>query len=449
MNHPDNHADRHVWEFRWVRDLIVIAIIALILLAIYSARSVVAPALFGLVFAYVLNPIVTWIAKRDRISRAQATGALLFGLALIVVILGMLITPVLAGQIDRLFDNLQNYAQWTTDKFEKHAAPYLQQVTDRLEQSGQQPADGTNTPDTAQTADTSETANTADNPNLNSDSSSIADIAGTPSTTQPTTQPTTAEPTQALTKPIAKSAENIDLSTIGSVLLSTANHTISVIGAAVGTTTYIILFMVVAVFSFFFFSWKLDRIIAWCAGLIPRKNRKRTFEIIAMMDTTIAAFIRGRLIQSMAMGTVLSIGWGIVGVPYWLALGLLGGLLNLAPFLASLAWILAVILAVVDLLSTSGFEGWGHLMLWSILLPTLIYACGQFLDGWVIEPIVQGSATNLDPLTVLLAVLIGGSLAGMLGLILAIPLAACIKILAAELVLPTYRQWANRETAPE
>ena len=79
-----------------------------------------------------------------------------------------------------------------------------------------------------------------------------------------------------------------------------------------------------------------------------------------------------------------------------------------------------------------------------VIFPTVVYLLAQALDGWVMEPIVQGRATNLDPLTVLLAVLIGGTLAGLLGMLAAIPVAACIKILGQEVMVPRLRRYAEQ-----
>ncbi len=157
------------------------------------------------------------------------------------------------------------------------------------------------------------------------------------------------------------------------------------------------------------------------------------------MDRSVSAFIRGRLMQALVMGVILSIGWWIAGVPYWLLLGMGCGLLNLVPFLAAVGWIVAITLATVDHLSTPAAF---NIMV--LVWPTAVYLVAQGLDGWVIEPVVQGKATNLDPLTVLLAVLIGGSLAGLLGMLLAIPAAACIKILGHEVIVPRLREYTAK-----
>lgn len=205
-----------------------------------------------------------------------------------------------------------------------------------------------------------------------------------------------------------------------------------------GYVSYFAIFVLVTAFCFFIFSWKLEALKDWFSAFIPRPYREETRRILGLMDETVSAIIRGRLIQSLVVMVVLSVGWLIVGVPYWLLLGVLGGVLNLLPFAAVLSWPLAVILTVVDSAS-----GGGMAILWAILWPTVVYLIAQSLDGWVIEPWVQGKATGMDALTVLLVVLAGGALLGLLGVVLAVPVAACIKILSQELLLPKARAFAE------
>ena len=198
------------------------------------------------------------------------------------------------------------------------------------------------------------------------------------------------------------------------------------------------IFVLVTAFCFFIFSWKLEGLKAWFSAFIPKPYRSETVRILGLMDKTVAAIIRGRLIQSLVVMVVLSLGWWIAGVPYWLLLGVLGGALNLLPYAAILSWPLAVILTVVDSAS-----GGAMAIVWAIVWPTVVYVIAQSLDGWVIEPLVQGQATGMDALTVLLVVLAGGALLGVLGVVIAVPVAACIKILSQELLLPKARAFAE------
>jgi predicted PurR-regulated permease PerM len=207
---------------------------------------------------------------------------------------------------------------------------------------------------------------------------------------------------------------------------------------AFGYASYTAIFILVSAFCFFIFSWKLDALKAWFSAFIPKPYRSETLRILGLMDETVSAIIRGRLVQSLVVMIVLSIGWWIAGVPYWLLLGVLGGALNLLPFAAVLSWPLAVILTVVD-----SAAGGGMAVLWAVVWPTVVYVIAQSLDGWVVEPLVQGQATGMDALTVLLVVLAGGAILGLLGVVLAVPVAACIKILSQELLLPKARAFAE------
>ena len=202
--------------------------------------------------------------------------------------------------------------------------------------------------------------------------------------------------------------------------------------------SYAAIFILVTAFCFFIFSWRLEGLKQWFGDFIPKPYRSETQRILGMMDETVSAIVRGRLIQSLVVMIVLSVGWWLADVPYFLLLGILGGALNLLPFAAVISWPLAVILAVVDSAS-----GGGMAIVMAIIWPTVVYVIAQSLDGWVIEPLVQGKATGMDALTVLLVVLAGGALLGLLGVVLAVPVAACIKILSQELLLPKARAFAE------
>lgn len=225
-----------------------------------------------------------------------------------------------------------------------------------------------------------------------------------------------------------------------SAIRSTLGVSAGVVFSGLSLLGYLAMAAVVTSFCFFFFTWKFEPLKAWFVPLIPVTYRGETLRILGLMDATVSAIIRGRLIQSLCVMFVLCIGWWIAGVPYWLLLGVLGGLLNLLPYAAVASWPMAVALAMIDK-ATGGMLGM-ELIFWGAILPTVVYVAAQSLDGWVVEPLVQGKATGMDPLTVLLVVLAGGALLGILGMILAIPAAACIKILSQEVLLPKLREFA-------
>ena len=85
---------------------------------------------------------------------------------------------------------------------------------------------------------------------------------------------------------------------------------------------------------------------------------------------------------------------------------------------------------------------------WGVLLwPTVVYAVVSAIDGWILTPWIQGKSTNLDPVTIFVAILAGGSVLGIYGMLISIPVAACLKILLADVVVPKLRELGSRPRA--
>jgi len=491
-----DHADRHIWEFPWVRDLLILAAAAMVVFGAYAARSIVAPALLGLVLAYATNPLVKWMSIRWRIRRSSATALLMGAAAATGLIFLAWLLPLLTKQLLLLIRNTAAYVSWLAERTAPQWRPYLQLLRERVT-ALRQGTPATDAPNSAPVAGAAASGESEPATGVESDAEQTpaggaaggeseaetggAEAGGADVDNSMAPKPETEAGVEALDE-ASETAGNaspraelvlegqpatgdgggdlhasgeqpidqlyhglggLNFSAIGSALLDTLDIGLRFAGSTFSIALYAVLFLVITGFCFYVFSSNLPRIRNWLASLIPHRARPRTIELANKMDRSVCAFIRGRLIQAFVMACVLSLGWWIVGVPYWLLLGVAGGVLNLAPFVAVFAWVAALAIHTIDQLSGGG--GWSlGIFLW----PTLIYAIAQFLDGWVVEPVVQGKATNLDPLTVLLAVLIGGTLAGMLGLIAAIPLAACVKILLADLLLPMYRAWADGRPAP-
>jgi predicted PurR-regulated permease PerM len=168
---------------------------------------------------------------------------------------------------------------------------------------------------------------------------------------------------------------------------------------------------------------------------VPRDKRGEVRRIIDSMDQAVGSFFRGRVIICSIVAVLLGVGWQICGVPQALALGLLGGVLNLVPFANALAWLLAVVLSF----TAEGQSSWTSLVVWL----TVVFVVVQLLENNVLTPWIQSNAVNLSALTVVLSTLIGGSLLGALGLFYAIPVTACLKKLLEDVFLPRLRAWAE------
>ena len=247
----------------------------------------------------------------------------------------------------------------------------------------------------------------------------------------------------------ALTLSELDLETLWPIITKTfklGSKGVKIVGVAFEMVTYIILFSVILACCFFYFSWKLEHIQLWFKQFIPKQDKQKSLKIIAKMDATIVAFMRGRLIQALIMAIVLSVGWYLTGVRYWLFLGLLSGFLNLIPYAAILGCIAAVSITAVDHLSKTNNASQTEQSISYMVMawPLIIYIIAQLIDGWAVEPIVQGQATDLDPLTVMLVVLLGASMAGLFGMLVAIPFTACLKILGQEILIPRLKIYCQK-----
>jgi predicted PurR-regulated permease PerM len=452
-----------LWLQRWFQlllgSLVLLTVASLVvpwlLGLVYALRSVLLPLVIALGLAYIFNPVVTWANQKLRLPRSVGTaGVMLVGL-IVAMILALVVLPPLVAQGVELINKAKSYPEQISRLVQEQAAKHKADpqtppsgdtsATDASPESAEavpEIADGAGTA-VAQTQsdggekttgettanggiEISETAGSTDGI-LNDLRVVIEDALG---------------PERA-TEMLAGTADwlsQMDWGQVAQFLLTSLDVGVGVVGSAISITSYFALSAIIIGFCFFFFSWKLDKLTAWFVPFIPVQHKTEVLGVVVMMDKSVAAFIRGRLIQAGVMSVILSIGWWMAGVPSWLLLGVLSGLLNLVPFAAVVGFLAAVVLALVDSVAGGGFT------IWVLIWPTVVYILAQGLDGWVVEPIVQGKATDLDPVSVLLAVMIGGALAGLLGMLIAIPAAACIKILSRQVVLPRLRVLAGSDT---
>jgi predicted PurR-regulated permease PerM len=228
------------------------------------------------------------------------------------------------------------------------------------------------------------------------------------------------------------------LSVLQPLFLGTS-QAFGVIGQVIGTTTEVALILVLIPIYFFFFSWHFGGMTNTIARLIPLSRKERVLRIIGRMDQAVSGFFRERLVIAAITGVLFALGWALTDVPYWFLLGVVTGVLNIVPYASAVGWPLAIGLKYLDAVTGSGGSvDWLSIALW----PSLAYGIVQFIDGWLLTPWIQSQSTDMSAVTVLIVVFIGGAIAGFYGLLLAIPVAACIKILLEELVVPRWERWA-------
>ena len=192
---------------------------------------------------------------------------------------------------------------------------------------------------------------------------------------------------------------------------SLVSRAVSMAASLIGSLSKVLLSPLMA----FYFLRDRRRIAAWLTLLLPVKSRARGVRAAREMKRETAAFLRGQLILSLIVGGLTGIALAIVGVPGWLLLGVLMGVLELVPYIGPvIAGVPAVLLALQS--------GWVK-ALWTVAVLVVI----QEVEGAILSPRLVGGATALHPLAVLLLVSAGGMIGGALGMVAAIPLVVSVR----------------------
>jgi len=157
----------------------------------------------------------------------------------------------------------------------------------------------------------------------------------------------------------------------------------------------------------------------------------RTKAVLNKMNKVISGFIRGQLLDSLIVGILNSIGLTLIGLDFAIVIGMMAGACNVIPYFGM--YIAMIPAIIVGLLS-------GNPIL--ALFAALVMIAVQQVDTLVISPRVIGGSVGLHPVFVILSIIIAGNYFGLVGMLLAVPTAAMIKVLFVEYVLenPKYSE---------
>ena len=164
--------------------------------------------------------------------------------------------------------------------------------------------------------------------------------------------------------------------------------------------------------------WPL--IIAQIEGWWPRKQLPVIKSLWAEADIALSGFIRGQSLVCIALAVFYAVGWSLVGLDYAIILGLLAGVLGFVPFLGV---IFAVGLSLLIALGQWGFDPF------NLGLVVGVFVIGQILESSVLTPNLIGNRIGLHPVWVLFAVFAGGTVAGIVGVFFAVPVAAVLGVI--------------------
>jgi predicted PurR-regulated permease PerM len=175
--------------------------------------------------------------------------------------------------------------------------------------------------------------------------------------------------------------------------------------------------LVVVPFLVFFFLKDEEKLRPYIIKLIPNEHDQEGNKILKDIDKTLFTYVTGQFIIALVDGTLMYIGYKIIGLEYALLLAIFAMFLTIVPFLGP---IIGVIPALFVALATS------PLMMLKVLIVLLIV---QQLEGNLVTPQVMGKKLNIHPITVILLLIAAGSIYGFIGILIAIPLYSVVKII--------------------
>ena len=199
-------------------------------------------------------------------------------------------------------------------------------------------------------------------------------------------------------------AGGISTAVLGSVL--------GILSGTLGTLVSVLLVIVISIYLLV----EGRMVIASMRRLFRGREKVYDFALLAV-GTTVGQYARGQLIMSLVMGTYTGLGMTLIGVPYAVVLGILTFFLEFLPLIgAPIGMGLAVLIALV-------FKG-----PFVALLALIIALGGHAIEAYILGPRVTGSATRIHPLVAMAALLIGAELAGILGALFGVPVAALLNV---------------------
>ncbi|MDQ2908374.1 MAG: AI-2E family transporter [Candidatus Eremiobacteraeota bacterium] len=190
-------------------------------------------------------------------------------------------------------------------------------------------------------------------------------------------------------------------------------------GLAIGFSVLSVaaLFIVIPVVSMYMLG-EAERLKRFFIGMLPPARRAHAVDMIAELDNTVGGWIRGQIIVAIVVGVLVTVMLVILHVPYAGLIGTFAGVIDIIPYLGAFAGAIpGVVLAVIS-------NG-----IFSAIEVTIGFVIINQLEGHLLSPRIISRTVGVTPLTVIFALIIGGELFGLPGLIVAVPVAGILRVM--------------------
>ena len=415
----------------WVRAAgVLLAVLAVVFVA-YILKPVLIPLFLAFLVAYVFDPVVDYFEAR-KISR----GRTIAGLASIGLVVFLSVPLVVVPSIARQAENLRESAgtnvvgsEWLDRVLEKLP---IEHMAAELKMSGIAPApavEETQEPEAVEgqavpTPDELEVPPTPD------DSTGTAEEVEEKA--KPVVEDVNAREVLAtyIALKVRESAVQVVRNNFGA-FASFGKEAGANLYSAFATVGNGVLYVVLFVANFALFAFvagyllrDFDGLVAGAGRLIPPKYLPKVTSIVTQIDAQLKSYLRGQVTVCCCLGAMYALGFLIARTPFAILIAVFGTVASFVPFLGvTMVAIISVLLTVLQ---------WG--LDWHVVVVLATIAIAQALEGNVLTPKIVGDQVGLNPVWVILAILVFGNFLGFLGLLLAVPTAAALKVLVLEAV---------------
>ena len=151
-------------------------------------------------------------------------------------------------------------------------------------------------------------------------------------------------------------------------------------------------------------------------AMIPDKYRANVHMVMTDISVNMQSYFRNQGLVALVVGIIFGVGFEIIGLPLGIVMGILIGIMSMVPYLKALGIPPCLLLALLESVETGR-------SFWVLLLIMIgIFCFAQFMDDFVLTPRIMGKAMGLHPAIILLALSVWGSLLGVIGMLIALPL---------------------------
>lgn len=189
----------------------------------------------------------------------------------------------------------------------------------------------------------------------------------------------------------------------------------SSLGSVIGTITDVTVTAITVPVILFYMLRDGEKLIPAIRKFLPNSRQDRIIDLLYKMGDTISQYISGQIIECLFVGVFTSIGYIAIGIPFGLLLGIIAGLCNIIPYVGPYIGITPALIVGLIMVPNK--------IIWIIVVVIIV----QQIDGNIIYPNIIGRSLKIHPLTIIILLLAAGHIAGIPGMILAIPFYAVLR----------------------